>query len=260
MLLISWSDLGQVAFWVAALKIIWINILLFGNNVVLIAMACRELPPRRRLLGTTLGVGLAILLCILFAEIVTWLMLLPYVKLIAGLALSVIAIKLMLPDESVQTEIEPATHLWRVVRIITLSNIILSLDNVIATAAAAQGNVALLVIGLTISVPATVVGATLIGRLLDQFPVLIWAGTVLLGWVAGDAIAADPVVEKFLAALLNTAAAHDVALSAAPLCAVLVLGVGGLWRHARQSSLAEAHQRHLTDICDVKSEGAHARR
>ena len=238
MLATLWSDLGQVAFWIAAFKIIWINILLSGNNVVLIAMTCRGLPPRRRLLGTVLGVGLAVLLCILFAELVTWLMTLPYLRLGAGIALTYIAVKLLLPEEGKHREIDSAAHLWRVVRVIAVSNIIVSLDNVIATAAAAQGDTALLVIGLAISVPATIAGVTLIGRLLEQFPVLVWAGTLLLGWVAGEVIASDPFIETYLVAHLNAAEAHDVALSAPPICASLVLGVGGMLRRARQQAAA----------------------
>ena len=236
-----WTDLGQVEFWVAALEIIWINILLSGNNVVLIAMTCRSLPPRQRLLGTFLGVGLAVLLCILFAELVTWLMTLPYLRLGAGIALTYIAVKLLLPEEGNHREIDSTAHLWQVVRVVAVSNVIVSLDNVIATAAAAQGNTALLVIELAISIPATIAGVSLIGRLLDQFPALVWAGSALLGWVAGEVIASDPVIQAYLAAHMNAAEAHNVALSAPPACASLVLGVGGMWRHARhQTAAAEA--------------------
>lgn len=229
---IDLGGVGQMAFWAAALKVIWLNIVLSGNNVVLIAMACRGLPPARRLAGMTLGVASAILLCILFAEIITWLMVLPYVKLISGLALLYIAVKLLLPDETERDRVDPPEQLWHVVRVVTISNIIVSLDNVIATAVAAQGNFALLVIGLGVTVPATIAGAAVTEQLLDRFPTLLWAGTLLLGWVAGDAIVADAVVETYLAARLNAAEAHDVALAAAPICAALVLGVGASLRRA----------------------------
>jgi YjbE family integral membrane protein len=235
--LIGWSDLGQMAFWVAALKIIWLNVVLSANNLVLIAMACRGLPPSRRLLGMTLGVGSAILFCIVFAEIITWLMVLPYVKLISGLALLYIAVKLLVQQEAERGEVEPAAHFWRVVRLVTISNIIVSLDNVIATALAAQGDFALLVIGLGVTVPATIAGAAVIGQLLDRFPVLLWLGTLLLGWVAGDAIVSDAAVESYLAARLNVAEVQGVALAAAPICAALALGLGASLRRVRRSRL-----------------------
>jgi YjbE family integral membrane protein len=228
----NWSGLEQMAFWTAALKVIWLNIVLSGNNVVLIAMACRGLPASRRLLAMTLGVASAILFCIVFAEIITWLMVLPYVKLISGIALFYIAVKLLLPEETEQDDVDLPEHLWHVVRVVTISNVIVSLDNVIATAVAAEGNFALMVIGLGVTVPATIAGAAVTEQLLGRFPVLLWAGTLLLGWVAGDAIVADSVVQNYLTARLNAAEVRDVALAAAPICAALVLGVGGSLRRA----------------------------
>ena len=228
----NWSGLEQMAFWTAALKVIWLNVVLSVNNVVLIAMTCRGLPPSQRLFAITLGVASAILFCIVFAEIITWLMVLPYVKLISGIALFYIAVKLLLPEETEQDDVDLPEHLWHVVRVVTISNVIVSLDNVIATAVAAEGNLALLVIGLGVTVPATIVGAAVTEQLLSRFPVLLWAGTLLLGWVAGDAIVADSVVQNYLTARLNAAEVRDVALAAAPICAALVLGVGGSLRRA----------------------------
>src|SRR5262245_30711020 len=149
----GWNDLGQTAFWVALLKIMWINILLSGDNAVVIAMACRGLPPRQRMWGMVLGAGVAVLLRIVFTGVVASLMLLPYLKLIGGLALFYIAAKLLVPDDPDESEVEAVEHLWRAVRIVAVADIIMSLDNVIAIAAAAQGNMALLVIGLGISIP-----------------------------------------------------------------------------------------------------------
>jgi predicted tellurium resistance membrane protein TerC len=131
-----------------------------------------------------------------------------------------------------QDDVDPPEHLWHVVRVVTISNIIVSLDNVIATAVAAEGNFALLVIGLGVTVPATIAGAAAIEQLLDRFPVLQWAGTLLLGWVAGDAIVADPVVQNYLTTRFNAVEVRDIALAAAPVCAVLVLGVAGSLRRA----------------------------
>ena len=115
----------------------------------------------------------------------------------------------------------------------------MSLDNVIAIAAAAQGNMALLVLGLAISIPLIVAGAALIMTLLDRFPILVWAGAALLGWIVGEVIATDPAIEGYLTAQFSTKGAHYIMLFAALLGAILVLVVGGLWRRARQSALAE---------------------
>src|SRR5215217_6417062 len=171
MLASGWSDMGQAAFWVALLKIMWINILLSGDNAVVIAMACRGLPHRQRVWGMVLGAGVAVVLRILFTGIVASLMLLPYLKIIGGLALFYIAAKLLVPDDPDEDEVEAVEHLWRAVRIVAVADIIMSLDNVIAIAAAAKGNMALLVIGLAVSIPLIVAGAALIMALLDRFPI-----------------------------------------------------------------------------------------
>ena len=183
-------------FWVALVKIIWINILLSGDNAVVIAMACRGLPPKQRLWGMILGAGVAVVLRIVFTVVVASLMLLPYLKLVGGLALFWIAAKLLVPDDPDEDEAEAVEHLWRAVRIVAIADIVMSLDNVIAIAAAAGGNMALVVIGLAISIPLIVAGAALIMALLDRFPILVWAGAALLGWIVGEMIATDPVVGR----------------------------------------------------------------
>ena len=186
MLLSGWNELGQGQFWVALLKIMWINILLSGDNAVVIAMACRGLPPRQRLWGMILGAGVAVVLRIVFTVFVAALMTQPYLKLIGGIALFYISVKLLVPEDPDEDEVEAVQHLWRAVRIVAIADIIMSLDNVIAIAAAAQGNMALLVLGLAISIPLIVAGAALIMALLDRFPILVWAGAGLLGWIVGE--------------------------------------------------------------------------
>ena len=157
----GWNDLGEAEFWVAVAKIIWINILLSGDNAVVIAMACRGLPHRQRIWGMILGAGVAVVLRIVFTGVVASLMLLPYLKIAGGLALFYIAAKLLVPDDPDESETEAVEHLWRAVRIVAVADIIMSLDNVIAIAAAAGGNMALLVLGLAISIPLIVAGAAL---------------------------------------------------------------------------------------------------
>lgn len=235
----GWSDVGETFFWIAVAKIIWINILLSGDNAVVIALACRNLPGRQRVWGMVLGAGVAVGLRIVFTGIVATLLLLPYLKVVGGIALFYIAAKLLVPDEVGEDGHEAGRNLWRAVRIVAVADIIMSLDNVIAIAAAAEGKIALLEIGLAISIPLIIAGAALIMSLLDRFPVLIWAGAALLGWITGEVIATDPAVEGHLVAAFGADAAHRVVYAAAATGAVLVLVVGGLWRR-RKMALGES--------------------
>jgi len=195
------SEMQQPAFWVAVGKIIWINVLLSGDNALVIALACRGLEPRQRLWGMILGAGVAVILRIVFTGIVATLMELPYLKLVGGLALIVIAAKLLVPEEEDEEGVQSASHLWAAVQIVVVADIVMSLDNVIAVAAAANGSVPLLILGLAISVPLIVAGAALIMALLTRLPILVWAGAALLGWIAGDVIATDPAIHPKLQAL-----------------------------------------------------------
>jgi YjbE family integral membrane protein len=194
------SEMTQTAFWVAVGKIIWINVLLSGDNALVIALACRGLDPRQRLWGMIFGAGAAVVLRIVFTGIVATLMALPYLKLIGGLALIVIAAKLLVPDED-EGDVESASHLWAAVQIVVVADIVMSLDNVIAIAAAANGSLPLLILGLAISVPLIVAGAALIMALLTRLPILVWGGAALLGWIAGTVIATDPAIEPRLHSL-----------------------------------------------------------
>jgi YjbE family integral membrane protein len=224
------DDFGSAAFWLGVPQIVLINVLLSGDTAVVIAMACRGLAPRQRLLGVAIGSGTAAVLLIVFALIITPLLLLPYVKLIGGLALIYIAVKLLIPETAGEEDVEAATHLWRVVRIVALADIILSLDNIIAVAAVARGNLALLMTGLAISIPIVFLGATLIMALLERFPLLVWAGAALLGWIAGETIATDPAVAGYLTADIGETLAHQAAIAAAGAATLLVIGAGLLLR------------------------------
>jgi YjbE family integral membrane protein len=211
------SEMAEPTFWIAVGKIIWINILLSGDNALVIALACRGLKPRHRLWGMVLGAGAAVLLRIIFTGIVASLMGLPYLKLVGGLALIVIAAKLLVPEEEGEDGVESAAHLWHAVQIVVVADIIMSLDNVIAVAAAANGSVPLLILGLAISVPLIVAGAALIMALLSKLPILVWAGAALLGWIAGEVIATDPGIEP----MLHTLFAGPLGASLDSLLAVL---------------------------------------
>ena len=246
------TDLQQPAFWLAVGKIIWINVLLSGDNALVIAMACRGLQPRQRLWGMVIGAGIAVVLLIVFTGIVATLMVLPYLKLAGGLALLVVATRLLVPEDE-GDDVTAGTSLWHAVRIVVIADIVMSLDNVIAVAAAANGQLSLLILGLAISIPVIIAGAALIMAVLDRFPILVWLGATLLGWIAGDVITTDPAVHPWLQRLLDGRIAlqldgTSLVFGASPhlrldgdlieyiasvLGAAVVLVAGSLWRRSR---------------------------
>ena len=204
------NEIQHPQFWVALTKIIWINVLLSGDNALVIALACRNLQPKQRMWGMILGAGVAVLLRVIFTGIVATLMEMPYLKLVGGVALLVIAAKLLVPEKEDEDGVQAAAHLWAAVRIVAVADIIMSLDNVIAVAAAANGSLVLMMLGLAISIPMIVAGAALIMALLDRLPALVWLGAALLGWIAGEVIATDPAVGPWLHRLLDGHIALDV--------------------------------------------------
>jgi YjbE family integral membrane protein len=237
------TQFSQPQFWVAVLQIIWIDIILSGDNAVVIAMACRGLPPRQRLWGMVIGAGVAVVLLIIFTGIIAQLMLQPYLKLAGGLALFYIAAKLLVPEESNDSEDEVEKNLWRAVKIVVVADVIMSLDNIIAVANAAQGNFVLLAIGLAVSIPIIIAGAALITLLLERLPILVWAGAGLLGWVAGEAVASDLAVKAYLTSAYGEALAHDAEWVAAVAGVILVLLLGGFWRHLHLAKSAASTSR-----------------
>src|SRR5215831_17253506 len=190
----GFSAISQPQFWVALVQIIWINVLLSGDNAIVIALACRQLPPRQRTAGIVLGTLAALVLRLIFSGVVVTLMFIPWLKIAGGLALLWIAVKLLMPNGQSEDTTAASEGLLRAMMVIAVADVVMSLDNVIAVAAAAGGNFALLVFGLAISVPAIVAGATLIAAMINRFPIVVWAGAALLGWIAGDVLASDPVV------------------------------------------------------------------
>jgi YjbE family integral membrane protein len=252
------TDMHTTAFWIAVGKIIWINVLLSGDNALVIAMACRGLHGRHRLWGMVIGAGIAVVLLIAFTGIVATLIALPYLKLFGGLALLAIAAKLLVPEDE-SNEITAGATLWQAIRIVVIADIIMSLDNVIAVAAAANGQLPLLILGLAISIPMIIAGAALIMMVLDRFPILVWLGALLLGWIAGDVIETDPAVQPWLHHLLDgTISLHldakSIAFGVTPqfnlegeldeylasvLGAILVLVIGSIWRSRRLRQLEE---------------------
>lgn len=232
-----WADMNEPTFWVGVLQIIWIDILLAGDNAVVIALACRNLPPHLRMWGMVLGAGVAILLRILFTLVVSTLMTLPFLKLAGGVALIFIAVKLLTPEQHDEhKEVATSEHLWQVVRIVVLADVVMSLDNVIAIAAAAKGNAALYIFGLAASVPLIIAGAALVMTMLTRFPILVWAGAGLLGWISGELIASDPAVEPFLANIFGAGNLHAIHLISAALGVLVVIGIGWMVRRRHEEA------------------------
>jgi len=179
------------AFWLPLLEIVWINILLSGDNAVVIALACRPLPDRQRKLGVIFGSGAAIALRVVFTIFVVELLDLPFVKFAGGVLLLWIGVRLAAEKEP-EKEIKSANTLWSAIRIIAAADAVMSLDNMLAVAAAAKGSMLLILLGLALSVPLIVFGSRLVLALLNRFPILVWAGAGLLGWIAGELIGTDP--------------------------------------------------------------------
>jgi YjbE family integral membrane protein len=200
------NEMMRPAFWLAALQIMGINILLSGDNAVVIALAVRALPPRERFWGMVLGAGCAAVLLILFTGIVATLLKLPFLKLIGGLALFWVAVKLVVPQHQDEEDTPEAVEdLWRAVRVVVVANIVMSLDNVIAVAAAANGNYLLLALGLAISIPVVIAGSALFLAILERFPWVVWAGGALLGWIAGGLLPDDAFIAQYIAKLYGAA-------------------------------------------------------
>ena len=194
---------SQPEFWVAVIQIVWIDIVLSGDNAVVIAMACRDLPKRERRLGMTIGAGLAAALLVMFTLVVTALLQLPGLRLVAGCALIFIAIKLLGPRvrHTGAVAVQPAQGLWRAVWLIVAADVVMSLDNAVAVASVANGRYVLLGLGLAISIPTVVAGSAIVLRLMRRFPIIVWAGAAILGWVAGELAANDPIVAPHASAL-----------------------------------------------------------
>ncbi len=214
--------LSSAQFWMDVFKIIVIDLLLSGDNAVVIALAGRNLPEAQRNKGILFGVGGAIGLRIALTFFAVGLLSLPYLKLVGALLLIWIGIKLMMPeDEHSASDIKADTRLFGAVKTIIIADFVMSLDNVLGVAAAAKGNVALLVFGLLISIPLIVWSSQLVLKLIDRFPFIIYAGGVLLGYVAGEML----VGEALFVNLLETR--HYLHWLIPVLCALLVLGIGG---------------------------------
>jgi YjbE family integral membrane protein len=188
------NELQTAAFWTGLLAIIWVNIILSGDNAVVIALAARSLPARQQTKAVIWGAGAAVVLRIILTIVAVELLKLPWLKLIGGALLLWIAVKLLVPEDGGEGDVESSDNLWAAIKTILIADLVMSLDNVIAVAAVAKGSIVLLILGLAISIPLVVFGATILMKLMGRFPVIVTIGAALIGYVAGEMLVTDPVV------------------------------------------------------------------
>jgi YjbE family integral membrane protein len=223
-------------FVIPILEIIWIDILLSGDNAVVIALACAGLPKAQRFRGIALGTAAAIGLRVIFTLVFVSLLNLPFIKLLGGLLLLWIAVKLA-RDERGKKPVTEQTSIWGAVRVIVIADAVMSLDNVVAIAAASKGSALLVLFGLGLSVPLIIFGSTLLLALINRFPVLVWAGAAMLGFIAGEMIGDEFKIAN--PPLPDLAVAHSPYF--APVCgvagAILVVLVAWLWPRQEKAAI-----------------------
>jgi YjbE family integral membrane protein len=216
-------ELTSAAFWAALGSIIWVNILLSGDNAVVIALAARALPPHQQkkaiFFGSAAAIVMRIVLTLIAVEMLKW----PWLKIIGGVLLVYIGVSLLLEETESEDDGDGTANagLMTAIRTILVADLVMSLDNVLAVAAAAKGDTVLLVLGLAISIPLIIFGSTLLLKVMERFPVIITLGAALLGWLAGEMILTDPaVVSRF------GEQPHSVLYLGAGIGAVLVVALG----------------------------------
>jgi YjbE family integral membrane protein len=226
----------DMAFLISLSQIMWINILLSGDNALIIALACRDLPPQQKRMGMILGAGAAVGLRILFTFLLAYLLDTPMLRLIGGLLLFWVSVKLIIDDaDSHSSGIVSSDRLFQAVRTIAIADIVMSLDNVLAIAAIAKDNMILMMIGLVISIPLIVAGSGVVMYILNRFPLLVWAGAGLLGWVAASMMLADP----FLTDYVDQALIKTIHLPINVAGVLFVLGIGYLIKQQRKKDATE---------------------
>lgn len=209
-------------FWIGLLKIIWINIILSGDNAVVIALAARSLPEHQQKKAIMFGSGAAVVLRIVLTVVAAKLLALSYLQIIGGLLLLWIGTQLLGGEDEEEGEGGEKAGLWVAIRTILIADLVMSLDNVIAVAAAAKGSMVLLILGLAISIPLVIFGSKLMIKLMDRFPVIVTLGAALIGWVGGETIVSDVALQSIVEAN------HWMHTAFPVLGAALVLAIGKL--------------------------------
>ena len=224
--------LQTVDFWIGLLQIVWINIVLSGDNAVVIALAARSLPPQHQKKAILLGSGAAVVLRIALTLVAARLLAMPYLQILGGLLLLWVGVQLLSEEEDSTGDAREQSNLMTAVRTILVADVVMSLDNVIAVAAAAKGSPALLVLGLAMSIPLVVFGSAMMIKLMERFPTIVVLGAGLIGWVAGETIASDVSLQATLGASVWW---HYAAAASG---ATLVVSIGKLLASRNQASNA----------------------
>jgi YjbE family integral membrane protein len=221
------EELMTATFWLAVGQIIMIDILLGGDNAVVIALACRNLPPKQRTQGIIYGTIGAIVLRVILIAFALALLTVPYLKLVGAVLLLWIGVKLLMPEGDDDHNISSSDKLWSAVKTVIIADLVMSVDNVLAIAGAAQGageahQLPLVIFGLLVSIPIIVWGSTFVLKLMERFPFVITLGAMLLGWIAGQMAYTDPAIKDYLPA--SAAWSYGAAVAGA----LLVLAMGKL--------------------------------
>jgi len=222
--------LQDTDFWIGLIKIIWINIILSGDNAVVIALAARSLPAEQQKKAIMFGSGAAVVLRIALTVVAAWLLALSYLQIIGGILLLWIGTQLLGGEDEEEGEGGEKAGLWVAIRTILIADLVMSLDNVIAVAAAAKGSMTLLILGLAISIPLVIFGSKLMIKLMDRFPVIITLGAALIGWVGGETIVSDVALQSVVE---NNHWMHTVF---PVLGAAIVLAIGKLGNRGKQAA------------------------
>ncbi|HZF20787.1 MAG TPA: TerC family protein [Burkholderiales bacterium] len=236
------QELMTAQFWLGLGGIIWVNIILSGDNAVVIALAARSLPQRQQKLAILWGAAAAVVLRIILTIVAVEMLKLSFLKLIGGALLFWIAVKLLVPEDDGDGDVKSSEHLIGAIKTILIADLVMSLDNVIAVAAVAKGSILLLVLGLVISIPLVVFGATMLMKVMERYPVIITVGAALIGYVAGEMLVTDPTVLEWFKLNAHwmidfeifSVYGHKFELSAAGLIGAAVVVAAGKWLAGRK--------------------------
>jgi YjbE family integral membrane protein len=236
------NELLTSQFWLGLGAIIWVNIILSGDNAVVIALAARSLPEKQQKLAILWGAAAAVVLRIILTIVAVEMLKLSFLKLIGGALLFWIAVKLLVPEDDGDGDVKSSEHLIGAIKTILIADLVMSLDNVIAVAAVAKGSILLLVLGLVISIPLVVFGATMLMKVMERYPVIITVGAALIGYVAGEMLVTDPTVLQWFKLNAHwmidfeifSVYGHKFELSAAGLIGAAMVVAAGKWLAGRK--------------------------
>jgi YjbE family integral membrane protein len=249
------AEVQTAHFWTGLMMIIWVNIVLSGDNAVVIALAARSLPKHQQGKAIAWGAGAAVVLRIILTLVAVEALKWPYLKVIGGLLLLWIATKLLMPEDG-GDDVESSDNLIQAIKVILIADLVMSLDNVIAVAAAAKGSTLLLVLGLAISIPLVIFGATILMKLMERYPIIITIGAGLLGWVAGEMLVTDVTLADWISANMPWMHIHPPLfgdISWAQIFGVVFVIVVGKWLAARAEKAMEKEK--VVDLAAEEQKG-----